>query len=146
MAGKAKVQPSIKMIWGIAKSPELRLTDEELHILVETHTGKDSLKKLNKMELRIIVRVLAQLKESVKNADKDKVYQVGNAATEHQRAKVYKLTQELGWDNPERVNGLCRRMFKIDRVEWLDYNQCSNLIEALKSIISRQKEDNSVLC
>ncbi len=28
MAGKT-MQPSIKMVWGIAKSPELKLTDEE---------------------------------------------------------------------------------------------------------------------
>lgn len=38
MAGNTS-QPSIKRVWGIAKSPELKLTDEELHLLVQAHTG-----------------------------------------------------------------------------------------------------------
>ena len=37
MAGNTS-QPSIKRVWGIAKSPELKLTDEELHLLVQAHT------------------------------------------------------------------------------------------------------------
>lgn len=39
MAGNTS-QPSIKRVWGIAKSPELKLTDEELHLLVQAHTGR----------------------------------------------------------------------------------------------------------
>ena len=35
------MEPNIKKIWGIAKSPELKLTDEELHLVVQAHTGKD---------------------------------------------------------------------------------------------------------
>lgn len=37
------MEPNIKKIWGIAKSPELKLTDEELHLVVQAHTGKDHL-------------------------------------------------------------------------------------------------------
>ena len=40
MAGNTS-QPSIKRVWGIAKSPELKLTDEELHLLVQAHTGRE---------------------------------------------------------------------------------------------------------
>ena len=43
--------PTIKMLWGLAKSPELSMTDEELHLLVSAHTGKDSIRALNKREL-----------------------------------------------------------------------------------------------
>ena len=46
MAGNTS-QPSIKRVWGIAKSPELKLTDEELHLLVQAHTGKDSIKAVS---------------------------------------------------------------------------------------------------
>ena len=53
---------------------------------------------------------------------------------------IFKLTQELGWDKPSRVNGMCRKMFGVGAVEWLDYQQCSKLIEALKSMAKRQKE------
>lgn len=60
--------------------------------------------------------------------------------TENQRKKIYKLTQELGWDKPARVNGMCQKMFGVSAVEWLNYQQCSKLIEALKSMLKRQKE------
>ena len=63
--------------------------------------------------------------------------EVYGTATANQRRKVYKLMQELGW-NEKRINGMCRRMYKIDRLEWLDYLQISNLIEALKAMIDRQ--------
>ena len=50
--------PTIRMLWGIAKSPELGMTDEELHLLVLSHTGKDSIKQLNKRELGMMVSIL----------------------------------------------------------------------------------------
>ena len=32
-------------------------------------------------------------------------------------------------------------MFGVSAVEWLNYQQCSKLIEALKSMLKRQKEE-----
>lgn len=139
MAGKTS-PPSIKRVWGIAKSPELKLTDEELHLIVQAHTGKDSIKTLNKRELQTVIRVLGNMKDSVKKSERGKSYSTGNSATENQRKKIYKLTQELGWDKASRVNGMCRKMFGVGAVEWLDYQQCSKLIEALKSMAKRQHE------
>lgn len=104
MAGNTS-QPSIKRVWGIAKSPELKLTDEELHLLVQAHTGKDSIKALNKRELQTVIRVLGSMKDSVKKSERGK-HRGGNTSTENQRKKIYKLTQELGWDKPARVNVL----------------------------------------
>lgn len=139
MAGKA--QSTIKMVWGIAKSPELKLTDEELHLLVAAHTGKESIKALDKGELRTVIRVLVNMKKSAGQQEQGQAKRTGNVGTENQRAKIYKLAQELGWDRPERVNGLCRKMFGTDRVEWLNYMQCSKLIEALKSMAARKGEE-----
>ena len=51
-----------------------------------------------------------------------------------------KHQKELGWDKPARVNGMCQKMFGVSAVEWLNYQQCSKLIEALKSMLKRQKE------
>ena len=34
---------------------------------------------------------------------------------------------------------MCRRMFGVTSVEWLDYTQCSKLIEALKAMADRQE-------
>ena len=134
-------QPSIRKIWGIAKSPELRLSDEELHMVVSAHTGKDSIKKLNKREQQTVIRVLVRMKSSAARAEQDQPRSGGNSATENQRKKIYKLARELGWEKSERVNGLCRKMFHVERVEWLDYTQCSKLIEALKNMVKRQNEE-----
>lgn len=35
---------------------------------------------------------------------------------------------------------MCQKMFGVSAVEWLNYQQCSKLIEALKSMLKRQKE------
>lgn len=140
MAGKA-MQPSIKMVWGIAKSPELKLTDEELHLLVQAHTGKESLRELGKRELQTVIRVLLRMKDSVRKQGRGK-RPGGNPATENQRKKIYKLAQELGWDKPARLNGMCRRMFGVGTAEWLDYKQCSKLIEALKAMAERREGED----
>lgn len=140
MAGESgKTQPGLRQLWGIAKSPELRLTDEELHLLVEGHTGKSSIKDLNRREMQAVIRVLTGMKDSAKRSERGRRGQGGSPATENQRKKIYKLTQELGWDKPSRLSGMCKRMFGIASVEWLDYTQCSKLIEALKAMAARQE-------
>lgn len=134
---------SLRTVFGIAKSPELQLNDDELHWLVAAHTGKDSLRELNYRELQTVVRVLGGMRDSARKArrgDAGNSGNAGNAETAAQRRKIYMLAQELGWDKPARINGMCRRMFKVDRVEWLGYKQCSDLIEALKGMVKRKEE------
>lgn len=135
-------QPSIRWVWGIAKSPELMLTDEELHLLVQAHTGKDSLRALSKRELQMVIRMLGRMKDSAMGKPQEKGHR-GSAATEEQRKKVYQLAQELGWDKSARVNGMCRRMFGLSALEWLDSGQCSKLIEALKCMAARQRGEEA---
>ena len=84
MAGNTS-QPSIKRVWGIAKSPELKLTDEELHLLVQAHTGKDSIKALNKRELQTVIRVLGNMKDSAKKSERGRKRYSGSEVTENQR-------------------------------------------------------------
>lgn len=135
-------KPTIRMLWGLAKCQELSLTDEELHLIVSAHTGKDSIKQLNQRELGTVIGVLGNMKSSAsKNGRSDRQTR-GNTGAVNQRKKIYKLTETLGWNKPARVNGLCKKMFGVACVEWLDYQQCSKLIEALKSMAERmEKED-----
>ncbi len=135
-------KPTIRMLWGLAKCQKLSLTDEELHLIVSAHTGKDSIRQLNQRELGTVIGVLGNMKSSAsKNGRSDRQTR-GNTGTVNQRKKIYKLTETLGWDKPARVNGLCKKMFGVACVEWLDYQQCSKLIEALKSMAARmEKED-----
>ncbi|WP_283681243.1 regulatory protein GemA [Parablautia sp. Marseille-Q6255] len=136
MAGSTN--PSIRTIWGLAKCDELRMTDEELHLVVMAQTGKESIRKLTKKEITRVVYVLSQMKESSRRGREVRTPQY-DGTTQNQRRKVYKLMQSLGW-NEKRINGMCRRMFKIDRLEWLNYKQISDLIEALKAMLNRQEE------
>lgn len=136
-------KPTIRMLWGLAKCQELSLTDEELHLIVSAHTGKDSIKQLNQRELGTVIGVLGNMKSSAsKNGRSDRQTR-GNTRTVNQRKKIYRLTERLGWDKPARVNGLCKKMFEVACVEWLDYQQCSKLIEALKSMAERKEKEEA---
>lgn len=140
-------EPTIRMIWGLAKSPELSLSSEDLHLLVQANTGKDSIKQLNKRERGIVIGILQKMKDSATGKCRETKNRRGNTGTANQRKKIYKLCEELGWDKPSRINGLCQKMFKIASVEWLDYQQCSKLIEALKSMVARkEKNDGTEQC
>ena len=131
---------SIKSIWGIAKSKELNYNDDELYSLIIELTGKSSMKALTQNERNIVYNELEKKKNMVTQKRTDTN---GNSNTMEQRRKIYALTEELGWNNNNtRINGFVKRMFKVDRVEWLDEFQCSKLIEILKGMISRQKLDS----
>ena len=58
MAGNTSPQPSIKRVWGIVQSPELKFTDEELHLLVQAHrAGKRQYQGSQQRELQTVIRV-----------------------------------------------------------------------------------------
>lgn len=141
-------QVTMKQIWGLAKSPELSMTDEELHLLVERETGKTSMKELTARERGRMLHVLIKLKDPKTPKDKgrreryDAYMRRGPADTEEQRKKIYMTALELGWDDEgiERsLRSMCRRMFSVADVSFLDYRQCSALIEALKSMKQRKE-------
>lgn len=141
MATARRKPASIRTLWAIAKSPELGMTDENLHALVERETGKASMKKLTQGEINSLARVLQNMKDSAGGRTaRRRTDSGGNAQTVELRRKIYRLMQTLGW-NESQVNGLARRMCHVDRVEWLEPAQCSKLIEALKAIAARKEKE-----
>lgn len=136
-----KKKLTIRTVFGLAKCKELNLTDEELHLIVEANTGKTSLKELTNMEIKNLVHLLGSMKDSTLKQAKGKKYTSGNESTVNQRKKIYRLTEELGWNsNSARLTGFVKKMFGVDKVEWLDYVQCSKLIEALKGMVERESK------
>lgn len=135
-------QPSIRTLWAIAKSAELRMTDEDLYAVIYRETQKESMKKLTQDEINTCARVLQNMKDSVSGGTHTKRTDVGgNSRTVQLRRKIYKLTEELGWnDNPQRIQGFVKRMTGVDRLEWLNETQCTKVIEGLKKILERQKK------
>lgn len=131
-------EPTVRMLWGLAKSAELQLTDEELHLVIQAQTGKESMRTLTPSEIKRVAFVLRQMKDSAKRGRKKDV-PVTNF-TSRQIQKIHALERELGWENPARLSGFCRRMFRIDNVQWLNYQQCSKLIEAMKKMLERSEK------
>ena len=126
-------------IYAIAKSAQLGMTDEELHLLVGGMTGKDSLKELTSRELMDLTTKLQEMRDSASGKkDKRNFTRRGNRATERQRRKMYMLMKELGW-NDKRVRGFARKMVGTETIEWLNHEQCAILIEGMKKLIDHQE-------
>ena len=147
MAAEAKrKQPSLRTLWAIAKSPELCLSEEDLHAVVYRETGKESMRKLNQGEVIRLARVLQGMKDRAgRSYNQTSAKEKGNPHTAAQRRKIYALCGELGWnDDPKRIQGFVKRVTHADRLEWLDGPQCEKVIEGLKAILARKKEAEKV--
>ena len=133
---------SLRTIWAIAKSPELALSEEDLHAVVYRETGKESMKQLTQGEITTLARILQNMKDGVKrDVHAKRIDEGGSAFTEAQRRKIYALCDEMGWnDDPKRLQAFVRRIVHVDRVEWLDAAQCRKVIEGLKAIAKRQQQ------
>ena len=138
-ARTGRKQPSIRTLWAIAKSPELHMTDEDLHAVVYRETGKESIKALTQGQINEVARVLQNMKDGVSRSTRPKrTDEGGDVRTVQQRRKIYALTEQLGWnDNPQRIQGFVKRMTGVDRLEWLNVAQCEKVIEGLKAILKR---------
>lgn len=134
---------SIRTLWAIAKSPELGLSSEDLHAVVYRETGKESIKKLTQGEIDKLARVLQNMKDGVKRgATGKRTDEGGDPRTMELRRKMYAICSAMGRTEPEQVvNGLSKRMFGIERQEWLTSGQCIKLIEALKAIAAREQKE-----
>lgn len=131
---------TIKTIWGLAKSPELALDDDTLYSIVYRETGKDSMRQLSQKEINKVCHALSALKDSAKGkGGSGRTDTGGNKLTKAKRQKIYRLTGELGWNNNNaRINGFVKKMFGVERLEWLNNEQCSKLIEMLKKMVERE--------
>lgn len=134
---------SIKTLWAIAKSPELGLSDEDLHAVVYRETGKTSIKQLSQGDINKVARILQNMKDGIqRDTTSKRTDEGGDPRTERQRQKIYALTDALGWnDDNRRVSGFAKRITGVDRIEWLTVAQCAKVIEALKAMVARQKKE-----
>lgn len=146
MAAKQTVHASIRTIWGLAKCPELALDEEDLYALVERETGREHLRQLTQGEIDRVCQALRQLKagQPAAPAKKRAKPKPGVAQADALRGKVYALSYQLGWGgDAKRINGMVRRMFGVAALQWLTPKQCSELVEAMKKMIQRQKGGES---
>ncbi|MDO4720457.1 MAG: regulatory protein GemA [Peptostreptococcaceae bacterium] len=137
-------QRQIKSLWGMAR--ELGLEKEDLYGILYRVSKKESMRALTVKEANDVMQELIRLKdpkgESAQKPGRRRTDEGGRESTKPMRRKIYMLCQTLGWnDNEQRIAGFCKKMFGIERVEWLSEKQCFHLIEALKKMAERRGED-----
>ena len=121
----------ISKIWASAK--EQGIDREDVYALVLQVSGQDSIKGMTQDQAnKVIDRIVG-------TCSRPEYQKQGRITTDQMRKKIYILTVELGWDkNPKRLEGFCKRLFKVEKVEWLDKRQCYKLIETLKDMVARK--------
>ncbi len=123
----------ISKIWASAK--EQGIDREDVYALVLQVSGQDSIKGMTQDQAnKVIDRIVG-------TCSRPEYQKQGRITTDQMRKKIYILTVELGWDkNPKRLEGFCKRLFKVEKVEWLDERQCYQLIETLKDMVKRKEQ------
>ena len=100
---------------------EIGLNNDILHDLVKAMFNKTSLKKLSFIEAGRLIERLGG-----KNS---------------QENYIRNLEKQIGWaENPERLKGFIKGMFKKDSLNKLNKTEKSKLIEALKNMKGRKQD------
>ena len=121
---------SIRTLWAIAKSPELQLSEDDLHAIVYRETGKESIRTLTQGEINTLARILQNMKDGTNRDVRSKrTDEGGDPRTVQLRRKIYALCDTLGWNNDnQRINAFVKRMCGVERIEWLNMAQCCSLV------------------
>ena len=120
--------------------------NEDLHALVNSVCGKDSLKELTNSDYAAVVKEL-QSRAGTSSTYKTKSKGNSKGMTEGQERKIWRLMYELQELSPssaalgERLCGIIKKEFKIDATSknplvWFSYSDASKMIEILKRYVS----------
>lgn len=121
--------------------------NEDLHALVNSICGKESLKELNDSEYAAVVKEL-QKRASTSGTYKSKCTGNFKGMTEGQERKIWRLMYELKALDKEpypvslekRLCGIIKKELKADAspespLRWLDFYESARLIEILKRYV-----------
>jgi len=127
----------LKAIWALAHRAGFK--KEDLYALVESLSGKKSIRFLNTQEAR---RVIEDLLLKAEGGDLRSLEAAGQEGTmtRAQMALIGILSRQIGW-NSWRLLRLARRMYGVGNLVDLKVRQASGLIEALKVIRRRSDLD-----
>lgn len=155
---KAADTHQIKKIYAIGNAlgiVERGNDDDNLHMLVDSLTGKASIKALTYNEAQAVIADLQRRQgaaPSPKHKPKAHTERAGGA-TEGQQRKAWALMYELQKRDTvpsaaslgERLCGIIKKELKVDAAPkqpfiWLDYKTCNKLIEVLKKYVANVKK------
>lgn len=115
---------------------EFGMDNDLLHIHIQTVTGKESLKELNKSEA---IQVIDSLERRSQTKDVRRM-------TKKQFGYIKGLMKEIGWvdekgePDMKRLDGFCNKRFSVGSHKWLTPATASNVIEGLKNMIKNQED------
>ncbi len=125
-----------KALWSASRAKGLE--KEDLYNIIEAVSKKEHMTELTYVEA---AKVLDRINNKKHNSNTKRTDVGGNVETKAQRKKIFYLTGQLGWnDNDERINGFVNKIFRVERLEWLNRQQCHKLIEMLKQMV-KERED-----
>lgn len=123
-----------RKIHSLAK--EYGLDSDLLHSVVQSETGKSSLKELTVMEA---VKVIDRLEGRGQSYDSTREHM-----TYRQEAYIKGLAKDLGWTGEDgkvdkkRIDGFVRKFYGVDSHKFLSRSMASKVIEGLKSLLSKE--------
>ena len=121
----------IKSIWGLAGG--LSLSKEDVYTILDRETKKDSMRNCSTNELNKVIKALIMLKGETNNK--------AEMITDEQYHYIRHLEKTLGWnDNAKRLEAFISKYYKVDKLDWLSFENASKLIESLKNMIKRNKK------
>lgn len=132
---KKATTPQIRKIYALAK--ELDIDNDLLHDFMNNTVKEKSISKLTNIQA---IKLIDELEYKKTGVRKKRTYR-SDRATEDQLYKIQALELELGWrDNPKRLKGFMKKYSRVDDIKWLTFDAASNLIEALKKVLEKEKK------
>ena len=127
MASRSISTAQMKMLYGLAK--KCGLDNETLHDRVRAMTGQESIKALTSYQASKVI-------DRLKRMCGQEPAQPPDRATQAQRVKIQELVTLLGWaDEPARLRGLLRKLYRASDVAFLNAKKTEALIETLKAMV-----------
>ncbi len=119
----------LRALWGLAARSNI--TADDLRRWSFQRTGKNSLRALTRPEAsRLIGEMVQKWEETTPPRPR-------NRMTPGQGRILTVLEKEIGW-NDRRLLALAKKMYHVQRIQGLQLQEASGLIEALKAIRRRR--------
>lgn len=129
----------IAKVWATAH--ELSIDDETLYSIVNRVTGSDKISQLSKQQGIKLIDNLLKCQSENNTEDNHRP----GMATKKQLWLIEDLVKKLGWqDDPQRLRGFLKKYTKVENLNWLKQKPASNIIQALKAMLKRQKTESEV--
>lgn len=142
MSVSMKTKSRYSRIWAAVR--EMGISSDELHDVLYRDYQKSSLKELTDHQVDKLGTALWDMALGRPSGTRPwkRTDEGGRSDNANQRRKIFMLAGELGWSEAS-INKFAFAEYGVSRHEWLPPEQCSQMIEAMKAIVKREKSRTS---